>query len=331
MSGNNTDNTRSLARRDIYSQMIIDELYDGFLPEGMARDVSDFPDGTTLYIPTFGEVVIEDVVEDQETPTSSIDTGRITLEIDQHKGAGVDFTDELMEDAYYAEQLEAAAPGKMLHGLKEVYETSMLETGERGQIQGDPNTINEYHHRFVASGANGELTLDDFSYMKVAMRKANVPEEGMICIVDPITELTLNRLTNLVNVSNNPHFEGMVETGFAKNMRFIRNIFGWDVYCSNRLPRIDTETIDASGGVATVGAAAAGGPQTATNAYAAQFMSVADDMVTPYMSAWRRQPKVEYYRDGPRRKDVYYLTARYGFGLQRAQSLGTVLTSIERF
>ena len=58
MSGNNTDNTRSLARRDVYSQMILDELYDGFLPEGLARDVSDFPDGTTLYIPTFGEVAV---------------------------------------------------------------------------------------------------------------------------------------------------------------------------------------------------------------------------------------------------------------------------------
>lgn len=95
MSGNNTDNTRSLMRRDVFSGIILDEMNDGFLPEGICRDVSDFPDGTTLYIPTFGEVVVEDVIEDQETPTSAIDTGRILLEIDQHVGAGVDFTDEL--------------------------------------------------------------------------------------------------------------------------------------------------------------------------------------------------------------------------------------------
>lgn len=322
MSGNNTDNTRSLVRRDVMSSIIYDEMDDGFLPEGIARDVSDFPDGTTLYIPTFGEVVIEDVIEDQETPTSAIDTGRITMEIDQHKGAGVDFTDELMEDAYYAAQLEAAAPGKMLHGLKEVFETSLLETGEKGQLQSDPNTINDYHHRIVASGADGELTLDDFAYMKTAFLKARVPEMGMIAIVDPITELSLNRLTNLVNVSNNPHFEGIVETGFAKNNRFIRNIFGWDVYCSNRLPRIDAETIDASTGVA-----APSGAASITEAYAAQFMCVADEDCMPYMQAWRRKPSVEYYRDAPRRKDVYYLTGRYGFGMARPQSLGTVLTS----
>lgn len=322
MSGNNTDNTRALVRRDVMSELIFDELTEGFLPEGITRDVTDFPDGTTLYIPTFGEVVIEDVIEDQETPTQAIDTGRILLEIDQHKGAGVDFTDELMEDAYYAEQLEAAAPGKMLHGLKEVYETTMLETGEKGQVQSDPNSINDYHHRFVASGANGELTLEDFAYMKTSFLKSRTPEMGLICVIDPITELSLNKLTNLVNVSDNPHFEGIVETGFAKNMKFVRNIYGWDIYMSNRLPRVASETIDASTGVA-----APSGNATATDAYAAQFMCVADDMSMPYMSAWRRQPSVEYYRDAPRRKDVYYLTSRYGFGMQRPQSLGTVLTS----
>ena len=248
------------------------------------------------------------------------------LEIDQHIGSGVDFTDELMEDAYYVQALESAAPGKMLHAVKEVYETRMLETGERGQLQGDPNTINDYHHRFVASGPNGQLTLEDFAYAKAALKKANVPEQGMICIIDPITELTLNNLTNLVNVSFNPRFEGIVETGFAKNMQFIRNIFGFDVYMSNRLPRILNETIDASGGVA-----APSGAATATNSYAVQFMSVADDMVTPYMSAWRRQPNVEYYRDAPRRKDVYYLTARYGFAMQRPQALITTLVSAEQY
>ena len=227
-----------------------------------------------------------------------------------------------MEDAYYAAQLEAAAPGKMLHGLKEVYETTMLETGEKGQVAGDPNTINDYHHRYVASGANGELTLEDFAYAKTALKKANVPEQGLVCIVDPITELSLNKLTNLVNVSNNPRFEGIVETGFGKNMTFIRNIFGWDVYMSNRLPRVASETIDASGGVA-----APSGSATATDAYAAQFMCLADDMCSPYMSAWRRTPSVEFYRDAPRRKDVYYITGRYGFGMQRPQSLITVLTS----
>lgn len=329
--GNTTANSEALHRREVYSGLILDELYEGFLPEGMARDVSDFPDGARLLIPTFGEVVIKEVVEDQETPVDAIDTGRIELEITEHKGAGIYITDENREDGYYISQFDAAAPGKMLHGLKEVYETDLLTTGEIGQTQGDPNQINGFAHRWVASGANGEVTPADFAYAKTGFLKAKAPEMGLIAVVDPISELSLNRLTNLVNVSDNPRFEGIIETGFGKSMTFIRNIFGVDVYMSNRLPRIESETIDTTindGVAAPEGAnGIQAGAKTATDAYAMQFMVVADDMTTPYMSAWRRHPDVTYYRDEPRRRDVYYVTTRYGFGMQRPQTLATCLVS----
>ncbi len=331
MSGHTTANSQALNREIVFSGIISDELTEGFLPEGLARDVSDFPDGSKLLIPTFGEVVIKDVVEDQETPVDSIDTGRIELEISEHKGTGIAMTDEEREDGYYVDQFMAATPMKMLHGLKEVYETDLLMTGEVGQTQGDANQINGFAHRWVASGTNGEVGLSDFSYAKTAFLKAKAPDMGIIAIVDPISELSLNRLSNIADVSNNPHFEGIVETGFAKGMKFIKNIFGVDIYMSNRLPRIASETINTTlnDGVAApegeTGVQA--GVKTATDAYAMQFMCVADDMTTPYMSAWRRQPSVTYYRDEPRRRDVYYVTTRYGFGMQRPQTLATCLVS----
>lgn len=335
MAGNTTANTQALHRAEVYSSVILDELTEGFLPEGLARDVSDFPDGTKLLIPTFGEVVIKDVVEEQETPVDSIDTGRIELEITEHKGAGFAITDENREDGYYIQQLDSAAPGKMLHGLKEVYETDLLMTGEIGQTQGDPNQINGFAHRWVASGTDGVLGLSDFSYAKTAFLKAKAPDLGIIAIVDPISELSLNRLANLTNVSNNPHFEGMITTGFGKSMKFVKNIFGVDVYMSNRLPRIASETINtaANGGIGAP--SGEGGVQTAgktiTDGYAAQFMIVSDDMTTPYMSAWRRKPTVTTFRDEPRRRDIYYLTTRYGFGMQRPQTLATVLVSATKY
>lgn len=332
MAGNTTANTQALHRRDVYSSIIQDELTEGFLPEGLARDVSDFPDGSKLLIPTFGEVVIKDVIEDQETPVDAIDTGRIELEISEHKGAGISITDENREDGYYIQQFDSAAPGKMLHGLKEVYETDLLATGER-QTQADANGINGYAHRWVASGASQVLGLEDFAYAKTAFLKAKVPDMGIIAIVDPITELTLNKLTQLVNVSNNPHFEGIVDSGFAKGMKFVKNIFGIDVYMSNRLPRIADETIDASSvGVAPpLNTVQQGAPLQVTGGYAAQFMCVADDMTSPYMSAWRRTPSVTYHRDEPRRRDIYYVTTRYGFGMQRPQTLCSVLTSLTAY
>ena len=332
MAGNTTANTQALHRGEVYSSIILDELTEGFLPEGLARDVSDFPDGTKLLIPTFGEVVIKDVMEEQETPVDAIDTGRIELEITEHKGAGISITDENREDGYYIQQFDSAAPGKMLHGLKEVYETDLLMTGEVGQTQADPNQINGFAHRWVASGDSGQLTVRDFAYAKTAFLKAKAPDLGIIAIVDPISELSLNQMTNLTNISNNPHFEGIVETGFGKSMKFIRNIFGVDVYMSNRLPRIASETVDttANSGIPApegTGTAVQSGGKALTDGYAASFMVVSDDMTTPYMSAWRRTPSVTYFRDEPKRRDVYYITTRYGFGMQRPQTLAQVLVS----
>jgi hypothetical protein len=68
---------------------------------------------------------------------------------------------------------------------------------------------------------------------------------GRIAIVDPVVEATLNSLQNLVNVSNNPMFEGIVTEGFARDHKFVRNIFGFDIYTSNFLPSLtSTEAID---------------------------------------------------------------------------------------
>jgi len=335
MSGNTTANTTGLQRAEVYSSVILDELHDDFLPEGLARDVSDFPDGSKLMIPTFGEAVIKDVVEGQETPINTIDTGRIELEITEHKGTGISMTDEMKEDGFYVDQFNAAAPGKMLHALKEVYETDLLMTGEFGQTQGDANAINGFAHRWVASGADQRIGLADFSYAKTAFLKAKAPDSGIICILDPISELSLNRLSNIANVSNNPHFEGIVETGFGKGMRFMKNIFGVDVWMSNRLPRIAAETIDTTANDGVPAPLGETGVQTGalsiTDGYAAQFMIVSDDMTTPYMSAWRRKPAVEFFRDVPHRQDLFYITTRYGFAMQRPQTLATCLVAADKY
>lgn len=45
MSGNTTANSSYLRRAEIYSAVILDTIKDDFLPEGIHRDISDFPDG----------------------------------------------------------------------------------------------------------------------------------------------------------------------------------------------------------------------------------------------------------------------------------------------
>jgi hypothetical protein len=156
--------------------------------------------------------------------------------------------------------------------------------------------------------------------MKLAFDKANAPASGRIAIVDPVVEATLNSLTNIVNVSNNPMFEGMVTEGFARDHKFVRNIFGWDIYTSNFLPTLTaTEAINASSYSLANDTGEIGDKANV-------FMCVADDSCKPIMHAWRRAPKTEGWRDNEERADKYQVTSRYGLGAQRVDTLGVILT-----
>ena len=320
MAGNTTSNTSALIRAEMYSQLILDTIHNGLLPEGLHRDVTDFMDGDTLHVPTFGDVVIRDLTEDNDTPVDALDTGEVTLTISKHQGAGSYLTDEMREDSYKAAAFDAALPGKHLQAIKESYETNLLATSESLQTQSDPNVINKFAHRFVASGTSGIIALDDINYMKLAFDDAGIPDEGRILIVDSVVEGTINTLSNLVSVSNNPMFEGVVTEGLSKAMRFSKNIYGFDIWVNTRLPTVSSESVDTTS--ATVQAPSGSGT-SAASAVVCQAMCVADDTLKPYMGAWRRMPRTEAHRNVQKRRDEFYTTARWGFAGQRPQSLIT--------
>lgn len=324
--GNITSNTSALIRAQVYSDMILDTIKDDFLPEGIHRDVTDFPDGSTLNIPTFGDLVIRDLIEDQETPVDPLDTGNITLQITEHVGNGVYLTDELRENSWLAAQFDAAIVPKQLRAIKEKWETDLLKALPDGQTPTNPMTVNGAAHRYVASGTNEVLTLEDIAYAKFALERGNA-NDARIAIVDPLQEMTVNALANLVNASYNPEFRGIVETGFGKNMRFLRNIYGFDFYVSNRLPRVASETIDTS----SITTPAPSGNDSITNGIAVQFMAVGDPMESPVMGAWRRMPYFEGERQPGKRRDVFYSSARWGFGLQRTQTGVVILASAANY
>ena len=231
----------------------------------------------------------------------------------------------MKEDSYLASEFDAMIVPKMLRAIQESYETDLLNQQAK-QTAGNVNAVNNYAHRFAASGTNRVLSLDDIIYLKLAFDKANLPSNGRILIVDPIVEATLNSLTNIVNVSDNPQFEGMVNTGFAQNMKFIKNIFGFDIWCSNRLPRLTaTEALDTT--AADLVQAPSGNVTSQVGDIVNQAWCVADDTTTPIMGAWRRMPTVAGERQESKRRDVFYATARWGFGLQRPQSIASLITS----
>lgn len=320
----NTGNTTAFIEAQQYSQFILENLPDFLLPETLWRDVSDFGSGTTLNIKTVGTVTIQDAAEDTPLNFSPIDTGTISLSITDYVGDAWKVTDELREDGSQIDSLMSMRAMESTRALGENHESKFLNVAGTAQTNANVNLVNGRPHRWVAGGAgatNRIMTLQDFIAMKLAFDKANVPAGGRIAIVDPIVEASLNSLTNLVNVSNNPMFEGIVTDGFARDHKFVKNIFGFDIWTSNYLPvKTATEALNASAyGLAN---------DTAEIGDVANiFMSVADDSTKPIMHAWRRQPKTEGWRDQEERADKFQVTSRFGFGAQRLDTLGVILTS----
>lgn len=316
---NVTGNQAPLIKAQVFSEFMLEQINEGFLPDGLHRDVSDFGDGETLFIPVMGETTLRDYTEDTAVQYDAVDTGQISLTITDYVSAASYITRKLQQDGYKAAALEAAIPREHLRIIRERYETDMLAQANK-QTLDSPNSINGFAHRWVASSGptNGIIGLEDFLYAKLAMDKAYIPDEGRICIVDPVTEAALNVAVGNQAFINNPQFEGIVNTGFARGRRFVRNIYGFDIYVSDRLPRIASETIN-------------GGPhaseKTITNGVANLFMNVLDDQHKPFMGAWRQAPTTDGEYNKDMQRDEYVTTARWGFGLQRPQSLVVVLTS----
>jgi hypothetical protein len=317
-----TSNTTAFIESQQYSQFILENLHDYLLPEGMYRDVSDFGSGTTLNIKTVGSVTIQDAAEDTPLVFSPIDTGTINLSITDYVGDAWKVTDDLREDGSQIDTLMAMRAQESTRALGENHETKFLNVANAAQTAAGLNLVNGRPHRWVGSAASNArtVTLNDFVSMKLAFDKANAPAGGRIAIVDPVVEASINSLANLINVSNNPMFEGMVTEGFARDHKFVRNVFGWDIYTSNFLPTLTaTEAINASSYGLTSETAAVGDKANI-------FMCVADDTCKPIMHAWRRAPQTEGWRDNEERADKFQVTSRFGLGAQRVDTLGVILT-----
>ena len=166
-------------------------------------------------------------------------------------------------------------------------------------------------------GSNRTLGVKDFAKALHSLKQANVPQQNLIAIVDPSVEYHMNTLTNLSDVSNNRKWEGIVADGIGTGMRFVRNIYGFDVYTSNYLALSGSsqdgtsETIDS---VASTGSSVCN-----------LFFSATQDIL-PFIGAWRQMPRVESERNKDFQRDEYLTTARYGLKLYRPENFVTVLS-----
>jgi hypothetical protein len=318
-----TSNTTAFIEAQQYSKFILENLDDFMLPDGFWRDVSDFGAGTTLNIKTIGDVTLQEIDEDISPTFNPIDTGNVTLSITDFIADAWAISDKLREDGAQTDQLMGARALASTRAFSEHHETRFLNVAANIQTLANINLVNGRPHRWVAGGSGGTnrlMTISDFIAMKFAFNKAKMPQSGRIAVVDSGVEATLDSLTNLVNVSNNPMFEGIVTSGFAENHKFVKNIYGWDIWTSNLLPtKTATEALDASSYNLANDTAEIGD-------VANVFMCIADDNVKPVMHAWRRQPRTTGDRNFQKDQDEFKVTSRFGFGGQRTDSIGVIYT-----
>lgn len=312
-----TSNTGAFIEAQQYSQFILTNLHDGLLPTVFYRNVSDFGSGTTLNIKTIGSTTIQEITENEDLTYNPIDTGTVQLTITDYIGDAWFVTDVLRQDGAQVEALHAARAQEATRAIQERFETRFMITMDAGQTASDRNLINGFSHRFRASGTNNTLADADLIDMQLSFDKANVPMQGRVAIVDPVSAAAFSKRAQLTaNLDASPFAAELVQSGFMKDHKFVTSIYGWDIFTSNRLPT-GTETLELADG--TADAAVTGGVKNI-------FMCMADDNTKPGMVAWRQPPKVENGRDRSKKRDEFDTTARWGVGVQRVDTLGVIVT-----
>lgn len=306
----NRANSTAFIEAEQYSAFILRNLSDGMLPGTFYRNVSDFGSGSTLRIKTIGSVTIQDGAEEVPFDYSPIESGEVTMTITDYVGDAWYVTDELREDGSQVEALMAARSSESTRAIQETFESRFLRRCNTAQTNANANTINGFAHRIASAESNNVISLNHFINMKLAFDKANVPMAGRVAIVDPVVGATLDRLVS-IGRDVTPFGQKILESGFDREHQFLMNLYGWNIITSNRL-----QTGSFSDGTTTV-----------TNGVANVFMCVADDQTKPIMAAWRRMPRVEGERNKDLRRDEFVTSSRFGFGTQRVDTLGIVITS----
>lgn len=306
-----------LVRAELWSDQLKDILQDRLQGMKYVRWLSNFPDGNTLTIPSIGEIPMRETAENTPVVYDAMDTGEFQLTIDRYVESATYITDKAKQDAFYANQLIASFVPKMRRAIEENLETSIFAMAG-SQTLADANTINGAAHRFIGGETSGNLKFEDFAKAKFALDKANCTG-ARVAIVDPSQEYILNVTSSIAQVSNNPRFEGLINTGFVNDitgMAFIKNIYGFDVYVSNYLSTTASDENSGLGGASV----------TSTGFVQNLFCSIGGQDETPFVGAWRQQPRVEYDRNKDMRRDEYVMNARFGLKLYRPESMVVALT-----
>lgn len=315
-SGFTVATNEHLIRTNVWSNQLKELLLDDLMAMRFVKILTDFPDGTTLNIPSIGEAETTDFAEGQAIKYNKLDTGNFTFTFDQYKYSAQSMSAKFKRDSYYSSDVLAAFVPRQHRALMEAVETRIFERANTSQTASNPNTINNAVHRWVGAGTNEVLTVQDFAKAYFALQVANVPMSNLVAIIDPTAAYTLQTLTNVTNMlSPMPMWEQVVQKGIVTGMQFRFNLFGFDVYVSNYLPRNIAETV--SGRSVTVGVANL-------------FFSAAPGDTLPWVGGFRQMPTVYSEFNKDLQQEEYLTIAEYGFKIYRPENMVVILTDTDQ-
>lgn len=317
MAGFQTNNTSNLIRSVVWSRQIKELLLDDLIAMKHVRIISDFPDGYTINIPSIGEAETRDFTEGQAITYGAMDTGTFTFNFDTYKYAANAISEKFKRDSYYSADVVAAFVPRQHRALMEAVETNILAKGNAGQTAGSANIINTADHRWVGSGSGSAITFQDFARARFALTKANVPLTNLCAIVDPSVAYTLETQANVTNLLTPAvTWQDLPKEGLVSGFKFRFNIYGFDVYESNYLPQIASESITTGGTAGTV-----------TNGVANYFFSATPGDTLPWVGAFRQMPTVYSEFNKDLQQEEYLTIAEWGFKLYRPENFVTILTN----
>jgi hypothetical protein len=305
-----------LIRSNVWSQQLKELLMDDLYAMKFVR-IIDNPMGTTLNVPTLGEAEVNTFTEGQAIKYNKFDTGNFTFTWDRYEYSANAISEKFKRDSYYTQDVIASFLPRQHRALMERVETNIFSKANAGQTASNLNTINGANHRWVGSGTNETLSLQDFALARYALVKANVPLTNLVAIVDPSVEYALATQANLVNLlSPQPMWDSIVKEGMTTGFRFRFNIYGFDVYVSNYLPVVGAETIN--------------GRTTAATAVANLFFSATGGDTQPIIGGFKQQPTVYSEFNKDLQQTEYLTICEYGFGLYRPENMVIVLTDTDQ-
>ncbi len=313
MAGFTDSNNQFLVRTNVWTRQIKELLLDDLNAMKFVKVLSEFPDGYTINIPSIGEAETADFNEGQAVKYNAMDTGNFTFSFDQYKYSAHAISEKFKRDSFYAQDVIAAFVPRQHRALMEAVETRIFAQANAGQTASNVNLINNADHRWVGTGTGGAIALQDFARAMYALQKANVPLTNLCAVVDPSVAYTLQTQTNLVNlITPNQQWADITTKGAITGFKFMFNVYGFDLYISNYLPSVGTETIAGT---------------TVTNGVANYFFSATPGDTSPWIGGFRQMPTVYSEFNKDLQQEEYLTIAEYGFKLYRPENMVTVLTS----